>query len=129
MDLDAKELWSAIRFPMLSDTFLTNMVRRSHHWPQILTMVDHFDGDDCSSVITSCDTDVMGRTTDVVDGSSCKSLAGAAASSWTRSFRSRSRVNDMIATHCDGSQYLEFFNTEDQDKWRPLIKLPEGAVQ
>ena len=112
---------------MLSDTFLTNVVRRSHHWPQILTLVDHFDGDDCS-VITTCDTDVMaGRTTDVVDGSSCKSLASA--SSWTRSFRSRSRVNDMIVTHCDGSQYLEFFNTEDQDKWQPLIKLPEGAVR
>ena len=58
---------------------------------------------------------------------SCKSLASA--SSWTRSFRSRSRVNDMIVTHCDGSQYLEFFNTEDQDKWQPLIKLPEGAVR
>ena len=53
--------------------------------------------------------------------------ASNAAAGWTRSFRSRSKVNDMIVTHCDGSLHLEFFDTEDDDKWHPLVKLPKGA--
>ena len=35
-------LWNTVRFPMLSNTFLTNVVKKSHHWHNISQVVCQF---------------------------------------------------------------------------------------
>ena len=46
---------------------------------------------------------------------------------WCRAFRSRGGPNQMIVAHADGSNYLEFLNTNESggnDVWQHLVDLP-----
>ena len=46
---------------------------------------------------------------------------------WSRAFRSRGGPNQMIVVHADGSNCLEFLNTNESggnDIWQHLVDLP-----
>ena len=46
---------------------------------------------------------------------------------WSRAFRSRGGPNQMIVAHADGSNYLQFLNTNESggnDVWQHLVDFP-----
>lgn len=96
-------LWDTVRFPLLPDTFRHNVVLSSPFM----------------STIVKTDSYQM-----------AKSVAGAQSSTqpnWNRSVRRRGLNMDLVVAHCDGSDILEVFNTDHEDVWQALCKLPSNC--